>query len=96
MWFIEPGSPWQNGRVESFNGRLRDEMLNGELFQSVDEAQILLDRWRTQYNTYRPHSSLGYLAPEQFVAKDIQEQRQLLREATHSRDWWTKIELLAS
>lgn len=53
LWFIEPGSPWLNGRVESFNGRLRDEMLNGELFESVKEAQVLLDHWRTQYNTYR-------------------------------------------
>ena len=96
LWFIEPGSPWQNGRVESFNGRLRDEMLNGELFESVKEAQVLLDRWRIQYNTYRPHSSLGRLAPEQFLAKDIQEQRRLLRKSSRSRGWLRRKELLAA
>jgi len=61
--FIEPGSPWENGYVESFNGKLRDELLNGELFYTLPEAQIIIERWRRQYNTYRPHSALGYRPP---------------------------------
>ncbi len=61
--FIEPGSPWENGYVESFNGRLRDELLNGEIFDTLWEAQVLLERWRREYNGFRPHSSLGYRPP---------------------------------
>ena len=61
--FIEPGSPWENGYNESFNGKLRDELLNGEIFYSLKEAQILTERWRREYNTIRPHSSLGYRPP---------------------------------
>ena len=61
--FIEPGSPWENGYIESFNGKLRDELLNGELFDTLLEAQVLVERWRTHYNTARPHSSLGYRPP---------------------------------
>lgn len=61
--FIEPGSPWENGYVESFHGKLRDELLNGEIFYTVEEAQVLVDRWRMYYNTKRPHSSLGYRPP---------------------------------
>ncbi len=61
--FIAPGSPWENGHIESFNGRLRDELLNGELFYTLKEAQILVERWRQNYNTKRPHSSLGYRPP---------------------------------
>jgi putative transposase len=61
--FIEPGSPWENGYNESFNGKLRDELLNGEIFYSLKEVQILTERWRNEYNTIRPHSSLGYRAP---------------------------------
>ena len=61
--FIEPGSPWENGYVESFNGKLRDELLNVELFDTLLEAQVLTERWRTHYNTIRPHSSLGYRPP---------------------------------
>ena len=61
--YIEPGSPWENGYNESFNGKLRDELLNGETFYSLKEAQILIERWRQHYNTIRPHSSLGYRAP---------------------------------
>ena len=61
--FIEPGSPWENGYNESFNGKLRDELLNGEIFYSLKEAQILTERWRKEYNTIRPHSSLGYRPP---------------------------------
>jgi len=61
--FIEPGSPWENGYIESFNGKLRDELLNGEVFDTLLEAKVLIERWRKEYNTIRPHSSLGYRAP---------------------------------
>ncbi len=61
--FIEPGSPWENGYKESFNGKLRDEHLNGKLFYTLAEAKILIERWRREYNEFRPHSSLGYRPP---------------------------------
>jgi len=61
--FITPGSPWENGYCESFNGRLRDELLNGELFYSLREAQVVIENWRREYNTIRPHSSLHYRPP---------------------------------
>ena len=62
--YIEPGSPWENGYNESFNGKLRDEVLNGEIFYTLKEAQVIIERWRKEYNTIRPHSSLNYRAPE--------------------------------
>ena len=64
--FIEPGSPWENGSVESFNGTLRDELLDREIFYTVTEAKVLIERWRREYNQVRPHSALGYRpqAPE--------------------------------
>jgi len=61
--FIEPGSPWENGYNESFNSKLRDELLNGEIFYTLKEAQIIIEGWRQEYNTVRPHSSLGYRPP---------------------------------
>jgi putative transposase len=61
--YIEPGSPWENGYIESFNGRLRDELLNGKVFDTVLEAQVLCERWRCHYNTKRPHSARGYRPP---------------------------------
>ena len=61
--FIEPGSPWENGYVESFNGKLRDELLNREIFTTLMEARILIEQWRREYNHFRPHSSLGYRSP---------------------------------
>jgi transposase InsO family protein len=61
--FIEPGSPWENGYNESFNSKLRDELLNAEIFTTLHEAQVLIERWRRHYNTVRPHSSLGYRPP---------------------------------
>lgn len=70
--YIEPGSPWENGYCESFNGKLRDECLNGEIFYSLKEAQIVIGQWREQYNTVRPHASLGYRPPAPVA---------------HSRDW---------
>ena len=69
--YIEPGSPWQNGYIESFNGKLRDELLNGEIFDTLWEAKVLTARWRREYNQQRPHSSLGYRppAPEAFLPR---------------------------
>jgi putative transposase len=61
--FIEPGSPWENGYIESFNGKLRDELLNREIFTTLLEARVLIENWRREYNTIRPHSSLGYKPP---------------------------------
>ena len=61
--FFEPGSPWENGYNESFNGKLRDELLNGEIFYNMKEARVLIENWRRQYNTIRPHSSLDYRPP---------------------------------
>jgi putative transposase len=61
--FIEPASPWENGYCESFNSRLRDELLNGEIFTSLHEAQVLIEAWRRHYNAVRPHSSIGYRPP---------------------------------
>ncbi len=61
--FIELGSPWENGYIESFNGKLRDELLNREIFTSLLEAQVLIENWRKEYNQIRPHSSLGYRPP---------------------------------
>jgi putative transposase len=61
--YIEPGSPWENGYCESFNSKLRDELLEGEQFSTLYEAQVLIERWRRHYNAVRPHSSLGYRPP---------------------------------
>jgi len=61
--YIEPGSPWENGYIESFNGKLRDELLDREIFDTLLEAKVLIERWRVEYNTIRPHSSLGYRPP---------------------------------
>ena len=61
--FIEPGTPWENGYNESFNGKLRDELLNGEIFYTLQEAKVLIERWRQHYNTVRLHSSVGYRPP---------------------------------
>ena len=65
--YIEPGSPWENAYVESFNGRVRDELLNVEEFGSLTEARIVVEAWRIEYNTWRPHSSLGGLTPAEFA-----------------------------
>ena len=61
--FIEPGSPWENGYIESFNGKFRDELLNREIFTTLWEAKVLIESWRREYNEIRPHSSLGYRPP---------------------------------
>nr|ABZ09820.1 putative integrase core domain protein [uncultured marine microorganism HF4000_APKG8K5] len=72
LTYITPGSPWENGYCESFNARFRDELLNGEIFYSLKEAQIIIEQWRRHYNTKRPHSALGYRppAPESIVPID--------------------------
>jgi putative transposase len=67
LQFIEPGKPIQNAFIESFNSRLRDECLNEQVFLSLDDARRKLEQWRNQYNRARPHSSLGYLRPEEFA-----------------------------
>jgi len=61
--YIEPGSPWENGYIESFNGKLRDELLNREIFDTLFEAKVLVEHWKTEYNTVRPYSSLNYQPP---------------------------------
>jgi len=68
--YIEPGSPWENGYNESFNGRLRDELLNGEVFYTLKEAQVILEQWRHHYNHIRPHSSLNYQPPAPMARMD--------------------------
>lgn len=73
--FIEPGSPWENGYIESFNGKLRNELLNGEIFTTLLEAKVLIENWRREYNEIRPHSSLGYRPPAPRVI--MPEYRQL-------------------
>jgi len=66
--YIEPGSPWENGYIESFNGKLRDDILDRELFYSVKEAKVIVEDWRLEYNNHRPHSGLGYMTPAAFAA----------------------------
>ena len=61
--YIEPGSPWENGYIESFNGKMRDELLNREIFTSLEEAEVLIEQWRKEYNQVRPHSSKKYRPP---------------------------------
>ena len=67
--YIEPGSPWQNGHVESFHNRLRDECLNQEIFLSVTEAQVVIEEWRCFYNRVHPHSRLGFQSPEDYARR---------------------------
>jgi transposase InsO family protein len=77
--FVAPGSPWENGYVESFNSKLRDELLDRELFLHIDELRYVVDRWRMDYNHYRPHSSLDYMAPAAFGAKCLEQGSGTLR-----------------
>jgi len=69
--FIEPASPWENGYVESFNGRFRDEFLKGEIFYTLWEAKVLIEQWRQEYNQVRPHSALGYRPPAPEVIRPL-------------------------
>jgi putative transposase len=75
--YIEPGSPWQNAKGESFNGRLRDECLNVEWFKNLREAKVIVETWRGHYNRERPHSSLEYRTPSEFYAAYKQKERDL-------------------
>ena len=77
--FIEPGSPWENGYVESFNGKLRDELLNGEIFDTLFEARVVIENWRRKFNQFRPHSSLGYRPP----APEVLELRTFTSQVVH-------------
>ena len=83
--FIEPGSPWENGYRESFNGKMRDEKLNGELFYTLREAQVVLEMWRQEYNTFRPHSSLGQRPPAPAAALPLGAGR------SHWGHLWTRM-----
>jgi len=69
--YIKPGSPWENGHIESFHDKLRDECLNREIFGSILEAKVVVESWRIEYNQQRPHSSLGYQTPEEFAARAL-------------------------
>jgi len=77
--FIAKGSPWENGYVESFNGKLRDELLNRELFLSLEDARWVIDRWRLDYNHHRRHSALDYETPAAFAARSVQQASATLR-----------------
>ena len=77
--YIEPGAPWENPFVESFNGRFRDECLNVEEFGDLPEARVIVEDWRIEYNTFRPHSALGGLTPAEFVESWTDQQRELLQ-----------------
>ncbi len=81
--YITPGSPWENGYCESFNGKLRDELLNGEIFYTLKEAEVIIEHWRNHYNTRRPHSALGYRppAPEVVLPKEITDELESGRQA---------------
>lgn len=87
--YIEPGSPWENGYCESFNSKLRDELLNGEIFYTLEEAKIIIESWRCHYNEIRPHSSLGYKppAPEAFILTRPAAQLQSAPPGARSLAW---------
>ncbi len=81
--FINPGSPWENGYIESFIDKLRDECLNREIFRNGREAQVIVENWRQEYNNYRPHSSLDYLTPAEFARRYYEKNQ--AKEAGQSR-----------
>jgi putative transposase len=83
--YIEPGSPWENGYNESFNGRLRDELLNGELFYTLKEAQTIIEDWRNHYNHVRPHSALGYKPPAPMAHFCVQPHSAALHASEHRK-----------
>jgi len=81
--YIERGSPWENGYNESFNGRLRDELLNGECFYTLREAQTIIEDWRNHYNHVRPHSALGYKPPAPKAQLCVQPHSAALHASEH-------------
>jgi len=84
--YIEPGSPWENSYIESFNGKLRDECLNMETFRNVAEARTVVENWRCEYNEFRPHSSLGYMTPAEFSLRYGSSSRPPVSFRFHSGD----------
>ena len=82
--YIEPGSPWQNGKGESFNGKFRDECLRMEIFGNLKEAAVIAEQWRKFYNGERPHSSLGYQTPDEFK-RDWEKRQRLLKSETKEK-----------
>ncbi len=84
--YVEPGSPWENAYVESFNGKLRDELLNREQFQTLKEAKVLIEDWRLDYNHHRPHSSLNYQTPAAFAASCAAAPLATLGEQQHTEE----------
>jgi putative transposase len=82
--FIDPGSPWQNAWIESFNGRMRDEFLNGTQFDSLFEARVLTEAWRSDDHNHRPHSAHGWLTPVEFVERWVHRQQPTARTADDS------------
>jgi transposase InsO family protein len=88
---VAPGSPWENSYVESFNSKLRDELLNRELFFYIDELRYVADRWLMGYNHYRPHSSLDYMAPAVFAVTCLEQGSGFLR---HTQDNQSGCEIL--
>ena len=79
--YIEPASPWENGYIESFNGKLRDELLNGEIFYTLKEARVVIEAWREDYNHFRPHSSLEYRPPAPLAVQPAEPTSATLRPA---------------
>ena len=79
--YIEPASPWENGYIESFNGKLRDELLNGEIFYTLKEARVVIEAWRADYNHFRPHSSLEYRPPAPLAVQPAEPPFATLRPA---------------
>ena len=92
--YIEPGSPWENGYNESFNGRLRDELLNGEVFYTLKEAQTIIEDWRNHYNHIRPHSALGYRPPAPMARLYVHPHSAALHGAEHINKQPNKINQL--
>lgn len=91
--FIEPGSPWENGYNESFNGKLRDELLEREIFDTLWEAKVLIERWRVEYNTIRPHSALGYRSPAPEAIRPLSFDSATLRRTTTEPKTETNVSL---
>src|SRR3954452_8655562 len=83
-WFIDPGSPWQNVWIESFNGRLRDELLNSWQFDSLLEARVIIEDWRIDYNDNRPHTAHGDLTPTEFARTWTNNQPEAAEQVDHS------------
>jgi putative transposase len=93
--FITPGSPWENPFIESFNGKFRDECLNREVFLNGREAKQIIENWRCEYNTLRPHSSLGYLTPVEFAQQGAGSGRASPSLCRHPAETQSRLEILS-